>query len=187
MATKAPNVSEEVWKDIPEWEGLYQASSLGRIRSLDRTIVAISRWGTPQKYKRPGKILKLKVDRDGYLGCHLNVSPRSKHCKAHQLVCMAFHRLPVDGEVVAHNNGVRDDNRPENLRWATTRENFHDRRAHGTWPSGENSGKAILDEGKVKMLREVNDPSRDAEFAEKFGVGPSAITHARIGHTWRHI
>src|SRR5688500_6879632 len=142
--------ASEEWRDIPGWEGLYQVSSLGRVQSLTKTIHAISRWGTPQVYEREGRVLKLKVDKDGYLSCHLVHDGKNQHFKAHQLVCRAFNGpSPSPKHVVAHNDGTRTNNVPDNLRWATPKENHHDRDAHGTWARGTLHGRAKLTDKDV--------------------------------------
>lgn len=187
MAKPSTTNNVEIWKDVPGWEGLYQASSFGRIRSLDRTIEATSRWGSPQTYHRAGQVLKLRTDKDGYLGCHLVQQNRSKHVKAHQLVCAAFNGIAPTGFIVAHGNGVRSDNRASNLRWASHRDNHADRIAHGTAPRGQKHPRSKLTLGQVLRLRSASGPEFDAAIAAEAGVTIPAAQKARLGETWRHI
>lgn len=58
---------EEIWRDVKGYEGLYQVSNLGRIKSLDRYITYNNRWGTKNCMMLEGRILKLSKDRNGYL------------------------------------------------------------------------------------------------------------------------
>lgn len=185
MAESLNTVSVEIWKPIPEWEGVYEASNEGRIRSLDKTITAVSRWGTPQVYFRAGKVLKPKADKDGYLGCHLVHAGRNKHYKVHQLVCMAFHGPAPAGHVVAHGDGTRTNNASENLRWATTQENHRDRWKHGTEPVGAKHPRARV---TPQMAKAITKRWRHGETQAAIGadIGISQTTIGKIvnGQHW---
>lgn len=114
---------EEVWKDVVGWEGLYQVSNLGKVRSLDRHVKGRLKNGKNIK----GRILVLRYDKDGYLTVHLRDCDNNKNklCKVHRLVAEAF--IPkIDGkDNIDHINSIRDDNRVENLRWCTNKENIN--------------------------------------------------------------
>ena len=110
---------EEIWKDIEGFEGFYQVSSLGRVRSLDR-IVVNSRYGY-QSLK--GRILRQHKNGDGYFHIGLNKDNHRKKYETHRLVAQTFIPNPENKAEVDHINTKRDDNRIENLRWATRKEN----------------------------------------------------------------
>lgn len=112
-------MEEEIWKDIPGYEGLYQVSDQGRVRSLDR-IVAHSRYGF-QSLK--GRILRQHKNGDGYFQIGLNKDSHRKRYRTHRLVAQTFIPNPNSKPEVDHINTKRDDNRIENLRWATLKEN----------------------------------------------------------------
>lgn len=115
--------ASEVWRPVVGWEGAYEVSSLGRVRSLDRVIVT-------RRYKRrmSGRILTPSIDKNGYLF----FSIRKKNVKLHRVVCEAFHGNPPQGlSVVRHLNGDPGDNRPSNLMWGTRKENSADTKRHG--------------------------------------------------------
>ena len=99
----------EEWKPVKNFEGLYEVSNLGRIKSL---------------YKNgKEKILKPMKHRDGYLVVNLYKNGKRKGCKVHRLVAQAF-ILNIDNKPeVDHINTIRDDNRVENLKWVTKKEN----------------------------------------------------------------
>ena len=109
------NMTNEIWKDIPGYEGLYQASNYGHIRSVREYV-----FGS----KEP-RLLKNPMDRYGYLKAVLYKDNKPKHTTVHQLVAMAFlgHTPCGCKLVIDHINYVRNDNRLENLRVVTTREN----------------------------------------------------------------
>jgi hypothetical protein len=111
----------EIWKDVPGYEGLYQVSSLGRVKSL-------SRLKTNGKSTHISKdlIMSPNKNRDGYLCLLLRINNKSKTKKVHQLVAMAFLNHKPDGThkiVVDHINHDKLDNRVENLQVITNREN----------------------------------------------------------------
>jgi len=109
----------EVWKDIPGYEGAYQVSNFGRIRSLDRTIEQLSRYGTIIKRKLKGRLLKLSKCSNGYLQVSLGAG---NLYRVHQLVAQVF----VEGDTtlqVNHKNGNKKDNYADNLEWITCSDN----------------------------------------------------------------
>lgn len=117
---------DEVWKDIPGYEGRYQASSEGRIRSLDREVGGKCHYtGKPFKRKIKGRILRPgKYCKTGHVSVVLGRGTNGK--PVHQLVMRAFIGNPAEGEEVLHINGLPDDNRLSNLRYGSRTENILD-------------------------------------------------------------
>jgi hypothetical protein len=106
-------MQEEIWKDIPGYEGLYHVSNLGDVKSLN------------YKKSKTEKLLKLAIASDGYFVVGLYKDSKSKQYKVHKLVAMAFlNHIPCGYEVVCdHKNDVKTDNRLENLQLVTARFN----------------------------------------------------------------
>jgi hypothetical protein len=117
-------MKKEIWKDIPEYEGLYQVSNLGRIKSLPK------QWSCGQNTirKHNGKILKTGTagaNGNEYLMINLCKNKKRKTVKIHQIVAVAFLNHKINGHklVVDHINDNRFDNRVENLQIVTQRFN----------------------------------------------------------------
>ena len=107
----------DLWRDIPNFEGLYQASANGEIRSLDH----IRKNGT-NEYKQNGKILKFNKNPNGYLQVRLSKNGVAKTYRVNRLIALTFIENPLNKETVNHINGNKLDNRVENLEWATHKE-----------------------------------------------------------------
>ena len=110
---------EEIWKDIKGFEGLYQISNMGRVRSLDRDIVTTCR-GTVHTRHYKGMIIKPKYTPAGYQGVVLANSGVHIRAQIHRLVALHFVDGYKDGLVVNHKNEIKDDNRAENLEFVTS-------------------------------------------------------------------
>ena len=134
-------MEEEIWKPIKEFEGYYEVSNMGRVRSLN--------------YKRTGKkkILKNIEDYKGYLEVGLTKNGKRKQFKVHRLVAEAFIPNPENKPCIDHINTVKSDNRVENLRWVTYKENSNNEKTLEKF-KGENHhffGKHHTEETKKKI------------------------------------
>ena len=111
-------MEQEIWKDIKDWEGLYQISNQGRVRQLDRYV-------NHCKGKRfvKGRILNPYVSKRGYYVVDLQYNQKKKKYTIHRLLMEHFVPNPENKPCVDHINGIRTDNRLCNLRWVTQKEN----------------------------------------------------------------
>ena len=100
-------MKNEEWRDVVGYEGLYQVSSEGRVKSLERKNCL----GRTVKER----ILKLRTNRDGYLRLNLCAGGKSRVFFVHRLVCQAFHENPNNKSDVNHINEDKTDNRACNL------------------------------------------------------------------------
>ena len=108
----------EEWRDIEGYEGLYQVSNFGRVRSLGRDIVRRTRYGTMAPYHINGKVLKPLHSQGDYCYVHLfDKDGASTNHKVHRLVAKAFVPNPDNLNEVNHIDEDKDNNRADNLEW----------------------------------------------------------------------
>lgn len=115
---------EETWKPVPGYEGKYEVSDLGRVRSLDRRDAI----GRPIR----GRVLKAGVSSRGYEHVSLSDGRRALTRAVHTMVLEAFRGPRPPGAEACHGEGGARDNRLANLRWDSHSENMIDRSRHGT-------------------------------------------------------
>ena len=168
------SMTQEIWKDVPGYEGQYQVSDQGRVRSLDRVVICAGAVkGTYPSHKK-GRLLCPGPINSGHLSVVLG---RGGTKLVHQLVLRAFIGPPPDKHEVCHNNGNPADNRLENLRWGTRRENIKDKTAHGLSKLKPQEVQAIKDA--------LQNPRRglQARLAHLFGVSECTISDIKKGRT----
>jgi hypothetical protein len=122
------NIIEE-WREIRDWEGLYEVSNLGRVRSVPRSQVRLGKGGNPTTFRYGYKLLRPGQNDNGYLLVRLSdmTNGRQQTAKVHRLVCEAFHGpQPSWDYEVAHKDHVRDNNVADNLRWVIHRDNIRE-------------------------------------------------------------
>lgn len=119
----------ELWLPVPNFEGLYEVSNGGQCRSLDR--LTFGRNDSTRTTR--GRALRPRVNpKNGYVQFVLSKDARSFYLYAHRMVLEAFVGPAPEEMEACHGNGIRDDNRVENLRWDTRSNNHADKLAHGT-------------------------------------------------------
>ncbi|AEK07107.1 hypothetical protein JOEDIRT_76 [Mycobacterium phage JoeDirt] len=123
-------MTSEEWRDVPGWEGLYQVSSLGRVRSVERLAIQ-KRWGRPNVRVVRERILKPYTSGPKppiYLMVRLYRDGKKTQRKVHHLVAEAFlGPKPFEDAKVLHWDDDQSNNRADNLRWGTQSENCFDR------------------------------------------------------------
>lgn len=115
----------EVWVDIKDYEGLYQVSNLGRVKSLDR-IVQVNKYGKIINKKIKGTIMKPNKNQKGYEGVQLCKNGNIKAYRIHRLVATHFikNNIKSNKAQVNHINGNKLDNSSQNLEWVTPSQNI---------------------------------------------------------------
>lgn len=169
----------ENWKPVTGYETFYEVSDRGRVRAL----FAVG------NFHKPGRILKPWITGNGYVQVHL-MKPGGKR-KAfciHTLLLEAFLKVRQPRQQCRHLNGLRTDNRLENLIWGTAKRNQADRKIHGTWLAGEKSPSAKLEEPQVLSIREQYKAGSSIDtLGQRFSVDRSTIWHIVTRKTWRHL
>jgi len=114
------NAMEEIWKDIENYEGLYQISNLGRVKSMSRYMN--NSFGGKSLLKE--RFMKLNPNSDGYENVRIHKNCNGETFKIHKLVASHFIDNPLGRNEVNHKNGIKNDNRVSNLEWCTHSENI---------------------------------------------------------------
>lgn len=114
----------EIWKDIKGFEGRYQVSNMGRVRSLDMTWLTYNwkRQGL-MECKRKGKILKPKTKRNGYFSVCLRDGVRKEFHSIHRIVAETFIPNPNNLPQINHKDEDKSNNRVDNIEWCTAKYN----------------------------------------------------------------
>ena len=146
---------EEIWKDIEGWEGYYQVSNMGNVKSLN--------------YRRTGKegILKPKKDKDGYLVVCFNNDNKIKYYLVHQLVAQAFIDNPENYNEVNHKDENKQNNCVDNLEWCNRAYNIN----YGT--RNQKISKPVVGINKVSGLILEFESVHEAE--RQLGIAPCNI------------
>lgn len=175
----------EEWREIPDWEGAYEVSNLGRIRSMDR----MSKNGNKVCHRK-SKIRSLSPSGPGgYLGCLLTANGKKRtYMKAHIAVLRAFvgpRPLNYDG---CHNDGNTNNNRLDNLRWDSKSNNNQDKKRHGTEQKGSRIGTSKLNEVEVKEIRnKIENGKTLSELAREYQISVTTIWNIKNRTLWKHI
>ena len=174
---------QEIWKDIVGYEN-YQISNLGNVKSLN--------------YSRTGKekILRPGLSSDGYYHVFLCKNGEMRDFNVHRLVALSFIPNPDNKECVDHINGIRNDNRVENLRWCTNKENQNfplaKKNKSKSQINNPKKSKAILQIDKVTG-EVINEFPSAMEACRQLGIDQGSISHCCNGkyktsgnYIWRY-
>lgn len=176
-----------IWKAVPGFEGLYEVSSEGAVRSLPRSVERLSRWGRPITVRFQGRVLKPARRPDGHLVVTLSKGGAHTTFFVHELVLIAFVGERPAGLEARHLDGVPSNNHSDNLKWGTRVENIHDRKAHGheNPARGERHPRAVLTEERVLRIRaEVARGRSQSSVARDLGVHRAVVHKVITGRTW---
>jgi hypothetical protein len=168
----------EQWKAVAGFEGWYEVSDEGRVRSMERV--------TSHGHKRKQHVLSAGEGPGRYLKVDLSRDNKQTTRLVHQLVLETFvGPRPEKGMQACHFNGERQDNRLENLSWGSTSDNAFDRSRHGRG-IGEAHPMAVLTEEDVLAIRAWPYKKRGI-YQQFWWVSRATVDHARSGRNWKTV
>jgi hypothetical protein len=175
--------SLEQWRPVAGYEGLYEVSNAGRVKSLERLVSNVR-----GVYTRPAQLIKLHRNSGGYVTASLYINGNRKTYSVHFLVAQAFLRPCPGGYgnrigdyTIDHINRIKSDNRVENLRWLSHCENSKLRNV----PIGARCKSAKLTAEEVIRIR--SDARTLKAIATDYNVSIAAVGHIKSGRNWRHV
>jgi hypothetical protein len=185
-------MENEEWREIPQFEGLYEVSCLGRIRSIRHLVV----FSNGTKRMMGGIIIKPMFSHAGYHQVNLYRDRKCITTKVHRAVAAAFIPNPIGYEQVNHLDFSRTNNCVQNLEWCSAGQNTNHLIEAGRLIRGKNKPLAKLTDEDVLKIRELHKAEMKqvrckrgfvAELANRFGVSKSAITQVVSKASWKHI
>lgn len=179
------------WRPIEGFPG-YEISNLGVARSLPKELVMVPHNRESYTYTVKGYMLGLFTNKFGYVRCNLAYFTDGKRnpitIDVHRLVAKAFVPNPENKPHVNHINGIKSDNRAENLEWVTRRENIDHAMANGLLPKGSDHVRAKLKEEDIPVIRElIKSGLKNFTIGKMYGVDHQTISKIRLGINWKHI
>ena len=145
----------EIWKKVQGFEGLYEVSNKGRVRSIDRYVTGKN----GKKYFRPGRILSLTEKENGYLSVSLWKNNKGHSLYVHRLVGKAFIPNPNNLPTINHKDGNKQNNNVSNLEWMTYYDNNEHAIKHGLRHDNHNNKKM-----STRVIAETLDGKMKKEF-----------------------
>lgn len=197
--TMRGNYEMEIWKDVKGYENYYEVSNMGRVRRKSGFVKA----GIKNNEKRflKGRILKSSLKKNGYLYVDLSSCNKVKTISVHRLVATAF--LPIDEDKIKelevnHKNCNKQDNRVENLEWATPEENKYHAKANERYKNPNNKKKIrckqsnMIFDGSYEAAEYVNNKyfgnsKQIKNVAAKIRAAAIGMQKSAYGLTWEQV
>lgn len=185
------HLPNEIWLDIPGYGGNYQASNLGRIKSIGRNVPTF--YG---KFRKIDTKLLKPINHKGYVRYRMTFNGKSKDPSGHRLVALTFIPNPDNLPEVNHKNGIKNDNRVENLEWCTHSHNILHAYETGLAVGAMTNKTGALHPNSKKVLCLETNQAFDSqkEAAEHLNISISSISHffnrnkkTAKGYTFKYI
>jgi len=167
----------EIWKEVKDYEGLYEISNLGNAKMING-----------KNNHKPHK-MSYSLDKDGYSKFRFTKNGKRKTLNAHRLIALHFIPNPENKPQVNHINGIKTDNRVENLEWCTNSENIIHSWVNGlsTPKRGESNSRSILTEDQVLEIRTIGNNLTLKNISEIYNISIMYVQFILKRKRWTHI
>lgn len=173
----------ETWRPVVGYEGHYEVSSFGRVRSVTRTHTVLSRWGRLMQRTRVGRPMPTYEDPNGYAQVRLCKNGKSKTTRVSRMVLTAFVGVPQPGDEAGHRDDNPANNTLCNLEWVSRLQNEVQKTQRGRRPEST-AGK--LDRNAAVVIRDMRASGfRLQEIAALFNCHFSNVGYICQNKTWR--
>ena len=177
-------MKNEIWLPVVGYEGLYEISSHGRLKTI-RPRGGCNGGSIPRSKDgilRPGK------NTCGYLQATLfDLNSARKRIHIAELVLTAFVGARPEGHQAGHKNAIRDDNRKENLEWQTPQQNMDQRTDDGHTRFGEAHGMSKITEAEAAEIIDLKGFITQENLSILYGLSRASISFIQNGKTWKHL
>lgn len=173
-----------VWHAVVGYEGLYEVSDAGAVRSLDRVV----RQPNGGVRLQPAKPMRISTNPKGYPQLSLTKDGVGAKFSVHRLVLEAFVGLRPAGMECLHGDGVKTNNTLANIRWGTNPENVADKQMHGTQVRGEKCARAKLTPQRIEHLCELRAAGHTTRaIGALMDIAGSTVSKILLGRRWQHL
>lgn len=172
----------EEWRQIQGFEGLYDVSNLGRVKSVERRC---AHQGHTRRV--PERVLKVTNDPRGYAVVTLSLDSKNNTRRVHILVARAFLGAAPDGMEVNHRDNNRGNSCIDNLFYGTHLENMDQRQRDGRTARGDANGRTKLSSDDVREIRRLRGVVSTYALADRFGVSYTSVWQAQVRKTFKHV
>lgn len=181
--TVADVAATEEWRPVAGYDGWYDVSNRGRVRSWRQR-----RAQPPVRAIEP-KLMKCSLTKSGYMRIGLTSADGTRRSyDAHRLVGQAFLGDLPSGMETCHGDGNRANNHIDNLRYDTSVGNMRDRISHGTHPGGERNARALVTEAQVVEIRRRRaEGEKIRPLADAYGIHESTVVAITNRRSWQHV